>query len=72
MHFGAMDPDCMQWRPCSDAQCIPIECSGVDAKRAKESQRKAVDCMEHGPKHPDGMQWIPCIVIECGVIYAAW
>ena len=22
---GAMDPDCMQWSPCSEAQCIPIE-----------------------------------------------
>ena len=31
MHCGAMDPDCMQWSPCSEAQCIPMECSGFYA-----------------------------------------
>ena len=40
MHCGAMDPDCMQWSPCSVmnawipgslVKCILIECSGFHA-----------------------------------------
>ncbi|WP_309049004.1 hypothetical protein, partial [Escherichia coli] len=48
MHFGAMDPDCMQWSPCSEAQCIPIECSGFYAAWPKASRLNAVDSMQHG------------------------
>ena len=54
MHCGAMDPDCMQWSPCSEAQCIPIECSGLYAAWPKTSRLNAVDSMQH-----DGMKCIP-------------
>ena len=37
LHFGAMDPDCMQWSLFSEAQCIPLN---------------AVDFMQHCPNHP--------------------
>ena len=52
MHCGAMDPDCMQWSPCSVmnawipcslVKCIPIECSGFHA-----ASLNAVDSMQHG------------------------
>ncbi|MDD0233785.1 hypothetical protein PSY80_23980, partial [Shigella flexneri] len=39
------DPDCMQWSPCSEAQCIPIECSGFYAAWPKASRLNAVDFM---------------------------
>ena len=72
MHFGAMDPDYMQWSPCSEAQCIPIECSGLYAAWPKASRLNAVDSM-----HCDGMQCNPCneekcIPIECSGFHAAW
>jgi len=47
MHCGTMDPDCMQWSPCSEAQCIPMECSGVYAAWPKSSRLNAVDYMQH-------------------------
>ena len=56
MHFGAMDPDCMQWSPCSEAQCISIECSGFYAASHKASRLNV---------------WIPFIVIEFIVLHEA-
>ena len=46
MHCGAIDLDCMQWSPCSDAQCIQIECSGFYAAWPKASRLNAVDSMQ--------------------------
>ena len=43
LHFGAMDPDFMQWSPCSVAKCIPIKCRGFYA-----AGLNAVDSMQHG------------------------
>ena len=45
MHCGAMDPDCMQWSPCSEAQGIPIEFSGFYEAWPKASRLNAVDFM---------------------------
>ena len=61
----------MQWSPCNEAQCIPIECSGFYAAWPKVSRFNAVDSMQR-----DWMQWIPCSMkkwnpIECGGFYAA-
>ena len=72
MHCGAMDPDCMQWSPCSEAQGIPIECSGFYEAWPKASRLNAVDSM-----HCDWMQWTPCSVvkwipIECSGFHEAW
>ena len=53
MHCGATDPDCMQWSPCSEAQCIQIECSGFYAAWPKASRLNAVDYMQHGSNHTD-------------------
>ena len=55
MHCGAMDPDCMQWSPCSEALCIPIECRWFYAAWPKSSRLNAVDSMQH-----DWMKWILC------------
>ena len=62
----------MQWSPCSEAQCLPIECSGVYAAWPKASRWNAVDSM-----HCDWMQCNPCsevkcIPIECSGFHAAW
>ena len=66
MHWGAMDPDFMQWSPCSVmnawipgslVKCIPIECSGLRA-----AWLNAVDFMQHGPK----------LLIECSGLRVAW
>ena len=62
----------MQWILCSEAQSIPIECSGFHA-----ASLNAVDSMQHGKMHPDGTQCIPCSVakwipIECSGFHAAW
>ena len=46
MHCGATDPDCMQWSPCSEAQCIQIECSAFYAAWPKSSRWNAVDSMQ--------------------------
>ena len=62
----------MQKIQCILAQWIPIVSSGVHAVRPNASRTNAVDFMQHGQNHPDWMQWIPCIVIECGLIHAAW
>ena len=81
MHCGAMDPDCMQWSPCSVmnawipcslVKCITIECSGFHA-----ASLNADDSMHCGVMDPDYMQWSPyseaqCIPIECSGLYAAW
>ena len=45
MHCGATDPDCMQWSPCSEAQCIQIECSAFYAAWPKASRLNSVDSM---------------------------
>ena len=55
-----MDPDCMQWSPCSEAKGIPIECSGFHA-----AWLNAVDSMQGEEMEPYLMQWIPCSMIEC-------
>ena len=55
MHCGAMDPDCMQWSPCSEAQCIPIECIQFHA-----AFLNAEDSMYCGAMDPDCMQWSLC------------
>ena len=47
MHCGAMDPDCMQWSRCSEAQSIPIECSGLHA-----AWLNAVDSMQREEMEP--------------------
>ena len=47
MHCGAMDPDCMQWSPCSEAQGIPIEFSGFHA-----ALLNAVDSMQREEMEP--------------------
>ena len=86
MHCGAMDPDCMQWSPCSEAQCIPMECSGFYAAWPKASRLNAVDYMQDDcsrvihyaavksmqsvKMHPDGMQWIPCSVKKWNILNA--
>ena len=67
MHCGAMDPDCMQWSPCSEAQGITIECSGFHALWLN-----AVNSMQRGKMNPDWMQWIPWSVIECTVFHEVW
>ena len=77
MHCGAMDPDCMQWSPCSEAQSIPIECSGLYAAWPKTSRLNAVDSMQRGPMDLERMQWIPCsvvqwILIERSGLHASW
>ena len=77
MHCGTMDTDCMQWSRCNEAQCIPIECSGIYAAWPKASLLNAVDSMHCGTLDPDFMQWGPCseaqcIPIECSGFYAAW
>ena len=46
MHCGAMDPDCMQWSPCSEAQGIPIEFSGFYEAWPKASLLNTVDSMQ--------------------------
>ena len=71
-HCGAMDPDCMQWSPCSEAQGIPIECSGFYEAWPKASRLNAVDSM-----HCDWMRCnlcsvVKCIPIECSGFHAAW
>ena len=85
MHCGAMDPDCMQWSPCSEAQCIPMECSGFYAAWPKASRLNAEYSMPCGAMDPDCMQWSPCSVmntwipcslvkciqIECSGLHAA-
>ena len=81
MHCGAMDPDCMQWSPCSVmnawipcslVKCIPIECSGFHA-----ASLNAEDSMHFGATDPDCIRWIPCseaqgIPIEFSGFYEAW
>ena len=57
-----MDPEWMQWIPCS-----VIECSGFHA-----AWLNAVDSIQPGKMHAIWMQWIPCSVIECRVFHAAW
>ena len=47
IHCGAMDLVCMQWSPCSEAQCIPIECSGFYAAWPKPGRLDAVDSLLH-------------------------
>ena len=56
-HFGAMDPDFMQWSPCSVmnawipcsmVKCIPIERSAFHAAWLNGSRLNAVDSMQHG------------------------
>ena len=55
MHSGAMDPDCMQWSPCSVMNawipgslvtCIPIECRGFHALWRNGSRLYAVESMQ--------------------------
>ena len=76
MHCGAMDPDCMQWSPCSVmnawipcslVKCIQIECSGFHAAWRNGTLLNAVDSTQH-----DWVQWIPWSMIECSGFYAAW
>ena len=77
MPCGAMDPDCMQWSPCSVmnawipcslVKCIPIECSGLHA-----AWLNAVDSMQGEEMEPYLMQWIPCSMIECsGFLQHYW
>src|SRR5512147_2690885 len=43
MHCGAMNPDCMEWSPCSEAQFILIDWSGFFAAWPKTSRLNAVD-----------------------------
>ena len=57
----------LQWIPCIMAQCIPIECSEIDARWLN-----AVYYMQPGKMHPVWMQWIPCSWIECSGFHAAW
>ena len=45
IHCGAMDHNCVQWSPCSEAKCISIECSGFYAASLKASRLNAVDSM---------------------------
>ena len=86
MHCGAMDHDCMQWSPFSEALCIPIECRWFYAAWPKSSRLNAVDSMQQDwmkwtlcsmSKASNWMQWIPCsvvkcIAIECSVFQEAW
>ena len=73
------------WR--SEAECIPIECSGVYAAWRKASRLMAVDIhalwlnkvlsMQRGEMHPDWTQCIQCSVakwipIQCSGFYEAW
>ena len=69
MHCGAMDPDCMQWSPCSVmnawipcslVKCIPIECSGFHA-----ASLNAEDSLHFGAMDPDCMQWSPFSEAQC-------
>ena len=46
IYFGAIDSVCMQWIPCNEAQCIPIEGSGFYAAWPKVSRFNAVDSMQ--------------------------
>jgi len=46
MHCGAMETVCMQWSPCSEAQCTPIECNGFYPAWPTISRLNAVDSME--------------------------
>ena len=57
MQHCEMDPEWMQWIPCSVAQWIPIECSGFHAARLN-----AVNFMQSGAMYLD--YW--------NVFYAAW
>ena len=62
MQLGPMDPDWMQWIPCSVVQCIPIECSCFHAAWPNGSRLNAVDSMQHGPI---GLDW-------CTELHAEW
>ena len=53
MHCGAMDPDYMQWSPCSEAQCILIERSAYHAVWLNGSRLNAVDSMQCGAMDSD-------------------
>ncbi|MFW1752727.1 hypothetical protein, partial [Acinetobacter baumannii] len=67
MHFGAMDPDCMHWSLCSEAQCILIDCSGFFAAWPKASRLNGVDSMhcDWNPLHSIGMLWAMLHKIHC-------
>ena len=67
----------MQWILCSEAQSIPIECSGFHAAWLNGSRLNAVDFMQRGPMYLERMQWIPCsvvqwILIERSGFHASW
>ena len=62
----------MQWIPCSVAQWISIECSGLRAVWWSGFWLIAVNSLQRGPLDLDWMQWIPCSVFECSVFHAAW
>ena len=53
MHFGAMDPDCIQWSPRSEDKCILSECIGFNAAWPKTSRLNAADSMQHGAMDVD-------------------
>ena len=77
MHCGAMDPDCMQWSPCSEAQGIPIECSGlyaacsmaqnipIECSGFHAASLNADDSLHFGAMDPDGMHWSPFSEAQC-------
>ena len=65
MHFGAMDPDCIQWSPRSEDKCILSECIGFNAAWPKTSRLNAADSMQHEVMEPYSMQGILCSMIEC-------
>ena len=53
-----MDPEWMQWIPCSVAQWIPIECSGFHA-----AWLNAVDSNQSGAMYLHWMKRIPCSLV---------
>ena len=72
MPCGAMDPDCMQWSPCSEAQCIPIECSVFYAAWPKASRWNAVDSMQRVWMQCTPFRVVKFIPIECSGSHSAW
>ena len=58
MQHCELDPEWMQWIPCSVAQWIPIECSGFHA-----AWLNAVDSNQSGAMYLHWMKRIPCSLV---------
>ena len=67
MQHCEMDPEWMQWIPCSVAQWIPIECSGLH-----EAWLNVVHSMQSGALYLDWMKWIACSLAQWIPMECSW